>query len=563
LQTKPLRSATEARRPDRWTCYRGSMAKRKPVRLAAPSPPPASRTFPEWLLPAAPAALAVAAYANSLANGFVSDDKIQLLKNPLVTSVAQIPQILGSGVWSILHIPGSPGNYYRPMQFLVYLALYEVAGFRAPAFHLFMMLLHALNAVLLYLLVRRLASTRAAVAAAALFAVHPVHTEVVDWVASVPDLMVTTLAVFGVWRLARRDEPLRVPQIAGHCVLYLAALLTKETGVMLLPLYAGFGWLYRGRGWGELRRNAVLYGAMAATFVIYLAMRSAALGSLAPGQEAFFHLTPLEFALSAVAVAGDYLGALVWPVNLSYFHMFHPATGVTAAVVLPAMALIAIAAVLVRWRKPLPAYGAFWIAVTLAPAFNLTGVGQNVFAERYLYLPSAGFCWIAAWAWERMAERRPRWALASGAAVLVACFAVTVARNSDWRDDYTLFRVTLQQAPESGWLHNWMAGVYVERREFARALSEEKLAVQYEPRAPAFHENLGNILLVSDPRAAVAEFQKLIELQPDRAENHSDLGLALEATGRAGEAAPEYEKALRLDPNDREAQDGARRVAGR
>ena len=97
----------------------------------------------------------------------------------------------------------------------------------------------------------------------------------------------------------------------------------------------------------------------------------------------------------------------------------------------------------------------------------------------------------------------------------------------------------------------------------AKALAEERLAVEYEPRAPAFHENLGNILLVTDPRAAIAEFQKLVSLGPDRAASHSDLGVAMEAAGETREAAAEYETALRLEPGDRDAQEGYRRVMAR
>jgi len=537
------------------------MGKRKPAR---PAPAPKRQRFPERLRPAAVlAVLSIAVYGNSLANGFVSDDKIQLLKNPLVTSVAQIPHIFCSGVWSILGIPGSPGNYYRPLQFLAYLVLYECAGFRAPVFHLFLLLLHAANTVLLYFLVRRLATGRIALAAGVLFAVHPIHTEVVDWIAALPDLMVTTLSLAGVWWLARAEDVPRGLRIAGHCGLYLAALLIKETGAMLLPLYAAFGFFYRQRGWQELRRNRALYVSMAATFAVYLAMRRAALGTLAPGQEAFFHLTPPEFALSAIVVAGQYLAALLWPVNLSYFHIFHPTEGITAAVLISALALAAIGVAVSRLRNPFVAYGIFWIAATLAPAFNLTGVGQNVFAERYLYLPSAGFCWIAAWAWDRLAAWRFAWAATTAAVLILACAAETVSRNRDWRDDYTLFRLTLRQSPTSGWLHNWMAGVYVERHEFDQALGEERQAVRYEPRAPAFHENLGNILLVSDPRAAITEFQTLLALQPDRAENYSDLAIALEAVGENREAAAEYQAALKLDARNEEAQEGYRRVATR
>src|SRR5579862_9790754 len=107
------------------------MRKRKRVRK---TPRPTVRRR-EWLPAAALAALAILVYANSLSNGFVSDDKYQLLKNPVVASLAEIPRIFGSGVWSFLQIPGNPGNYYRPLQFLVYLMLYQSFGFSAPVFH--------------------------------------------------------------------------------------------------------------------------------------------------------------------------------------------------------------------------------------------------------------------------------------------------------------------------------------------------------------------------------------------------------------------------------------------
>jgi len=547
------------------------MSKRRRVRAA---PKPRAR-FPEWLRPAGIlAALAIAIYANSLANGFVSDDKYQLLKNPLIAGFSELPHIFGSGVWSFLGIPGNPGNYYRPLQFLAYLLLYQWAGLSAPAFHVFMVLLHAVNTVMLYLLVRRLAPGRVAFGAGTLFAVHPIHTEVVDWIAAAPDVLVTMLVLLGVWWLARQDDPPRGLAIAGHCGLYLAALLAKETGAMLLPLYAGFGFLFRERGWQELRRNAKLYASMAATFGIYLAMRRAALGSLAPGQGVFFHLTPREFALSAVVLAAQYLGALLFPANLSYFHIFHPTAGLTPALLISAVALAAVAAVFFRLcvsaargsafgHTPLLAFGMFWIAATLAPAFNLTGVGQNVFAERYLYLPSVGFCWIVAWLWDRLASYKPAWAIYAGATLLLFFAAEAVTRNRDWRDDYTLFQVTLRQSPSSGWLHNWMAGAYLDRNQFAQALAEERLAVEYEPRAPAFHENLGNILLITDPPAAIAEFRGLLASFPDWGRCHSDLGIALEAVGELREAAAEFQTALRLQPDYQEAQQGYQRVMAR
>ena len=151
------------------------------------------------------------------------------------------------------------------------------------------------------------------------------------------------------------------------------------------------------------------------------------------------------------------------------------------------MSLVALAAVVgaafrLRARQPIISYAIFWIALTIVPALNLAGVGQNVFAERYLYLPSVGFVVLAGLAWAWLKTEAPSAAWPAAAAILLACSAATITRNPDWRDDFTLLQVTLKKSPESGYLHNLMAGVWVERDQFRRALDEQILAVRY--RAP-------------------------------------------------------------------------------
>jgi tetratricopeptide (TPR) repeat protein len=535
------------------------MAKRKSSRPADPKTQP-RRAFPQWLPAAALAGLAIAVYANSLANGFVGDDRFQLLRNPLVKDLGGIPRIFGSGVWSFL---GVTGNYYRPLQFLVYLLIYQCAGFNAAAFHLFMVLLHAGNTVLLFFFVRRWAASRIAWAAAALFAVHPVHTEPVDWIAALPDLMLTTFVLTGLLLFARQHGAPHGLRILEHCGIYLLALWTKETGVTMLPLYAGFGFFCLGRRWNEFRRNAALYAAMIAAFSLYLAMRIRALGSLTPRQHAFFHLGPADFALSVVVAAAQYLRTLLLPLGLNYFHVFHPTQSVTPRFLISAAALAVVAALFLRPRTPLVSYGIFWTAAALAPALNLTGVGQNVFTERYLYLPSAGFCCVAAWAWAWCAERKPDWANPAGAAILVVCAVAVIARNRDWHDNFTMLQVTVRQSPDSGWLHDALAGELVQRDAFDEAIGHQRLAVRYDPGMALYHKKLGYMLMGKDNRGAIAEFQKVDALEPGVAANHYDLAAAFESAGDAKDAAEEYKKALDLQPQFPAAKQGYERVEGR
>lgn len=458
------------------------------------------------------ALIAVAVYANSLGNGFVGDDKQQLLQNPVVSG-RQIGAAFGAGVWAF---HGVQGNYYRPLQFLVYILLHGLCGFQAFGFHLFFVLLHAANTVLVYFLADRLtARPRAAIAAAVLFAVHPIHTEVVDWIASLPDLLATAAVILGMWSFARQQGAPRGRQIAGHCALYLAALFSKETGVVLLPLYAGFEWILLGRRWRELRRNAWLYVAMAGTLALYLGLRWMALGGLAPAQQTFHRLAPLEFGLSAVVVAAQYIARLAWPGSLNYFHVFHATRGITTGflISLAALAGLAVAAFL-RATPRAVAFGIFWMALAIAPALNLSGVGQNVFAERYLYLPSVAFTWIAGMAWDWCAARQRRFAMVAGTLIVCAAAWQTMDRNPDWHDDFTLLSVTVQQSPTAGILHNNLAGAYVDRDDLDHALAQERLAVQYEPRSAPFHKNLGLLLMPRDPRAAIPEFEKAQALDP-------------------------------------------------
>jgi tetratricopeptide (TPR) repeat protein len=503
--------------------------------------------MPGWIPPCALGLAAFAVYANSLANGFITDDQFQILQSPVVTGAQSLASAFGAGVWSFL---GYRGNYFRPLQFVVYGLMYRAFGPSAPAFHLLMAVLHAVNTALVYCLARRLLAGRILAApwiAAALFAVHPIHTEAVDWIAALPDVLATTFALAGLCAFAAQEAAPNAWQAAGHCAVYLAALLSKETGIMLLPLYAAYQWLRGGR------RNGAMYAGMLGVLALYLAMRVHALGGVAPAQQSFFHLGAAEFVMSAAVLAARYLAALMWPANLNFFHVFHATTGVSRelAIALFALAIIAWSAWRFRQREPLAVFAVFWMAAAIAPALNIPGVGQNVFAERYLYLPSVGFALLAGLGWSRLASARPKWARPAAAAILLVFSVESLVRNRDWKDDFTLLQVTLRQSPDSGYLHNLMAGVWVHRDQFQKALEEQKLAVRYEPRAPVYRKNLGNILLGTDPAAAAREFAAVLALQPELAEGHYDLGLAYQAMGDTAKAAEEFRRASALDPRYR------------
>jgi hypothetical protein len=184
-------------------------------------------------------------YANSLFNDFVYDDVPQVLENRWIRDTEYIPDILSKDVWAFEREEGG-WNYYRPLMYLVYMANYHVFGLRAWGFHLVNLLFHAGVSILVFLIIYALLTTwrlgksssplGPSLAAALFFAAHPIHTEVVAWVAGIPELTFTLFLLISFFFYMRSGDG---KLIKGNYLLSLAffplALLSKETAV-ILPL---------------------------------------------------------------------------------------------------------------------------------------------------------------------------------------------------------------------------------------------------------------------------------------------------------------------------------------
>jgi len=143
--------------------------------------------------------LAVLPYLNALRNGFVYDDGIQVLGNPYIRDFGHLREIFTTTVNSYRSV-GAAANYYRPLMNFGYLLCFQLFGPSAYAFHLVNVLLHGLVVVLLFLVTKRIfRNSTLSFVAAALFALHPIHTESVDWVAAVTDVELTFFCLLTFW----------------------------------------------------------------------------------------------------------------------------------------------------------------------------------------------------------------------------------------------------------------------------------------------------------------------------------------------------------------------------
>ena len=512
-------------------------------------------------------ALASLPYLNTLINSFVYDDDTQVLNNPYLHSLRHLPAILSTTAWSYRGLQ-SVTNYYRPLMTLGYMLCYRLFGPLAYGFHLANIVLHAAVVCLLFAVTLRMFRHRGiAFTAAALFALHPIHTESVAWIAAVTDLELTFFFLLAFWFFLGEARPDGRFSASAHLAMlasFVLALLSKEQAFMLPLVATVYEHAYREdlprTTW---RQKLARYGTLWLVAFAYLLFRVRFLGSLAPAMKVAKVTWPQAF-LGAFALIGSYLGKLVWPARLLAFYVFHKSVTVfDPRVMAGALGLTVTAAVFaLLWRRGagsparLASMGVVWMLVTLAPVLNARWMGTNVFAERYLYLPSVGFAWTVAWAlvalWEAAAGYNRVWrqSLAGAlATVVVLCVVRIVTRNRDWRDEVTLYTQTLSLEPQAFLIRNNLGTVYWAHGDVDEAERQWTRALEDAPQQPIMLNNLG---LVATRRKqyprAVDFFQRSMRLKPDYTDAHLNLGVAYSEMGLLDQAEAQLRAAVVLSP---------------
>jgi len=537
--------------------------------------------------------LAALPYVNTLFNDFVYDDSFQVIGNPYAHSFRYLRPIFTTTVWSFQGAQGV-SNYYRPMMTLGYLLTHQIAGLVPFSFHLANIVLNGIVVWLVFCILTRMSGERVALVAAGLFALHPIHTESVAWIAAVTDL---ELAVF---YLTAFLLYLRLPEAthkfwtrATMCVSFGLALLSKEQAMTLPVLAMVFEHFYRGdHSTTTQNEKFSRYAPLWAVVALYLAARAAVIGGFA-SVITRPKLSWFEIVLSATSLVGEYFRKLLWPARLSAFYVFHPSRSLADPGVLVGLASLALCAILfvVLWRRAHTAsFALFWIFLPLGPVLNARWMPASVFAERYLYLSSIGFCWLIAWSavklWTGEVTSIPRplaRAVPAAIALVTLLYGVrTVSRNRDWRSDDNLFRQAVAAQGETSMIrsnlgagefnrgdmagaeHDWLLALSLgpsnvfaldnmallrrEQHRFLEALDYSRRALRVRPMYTIAHVNLAQTLAaMGRPAEADWEFRVATTLSPLSTQAHNEYGKFLLVGARVPEARAEYERSAAAD----------------
>lgn len=375
-----------------------------------------------------------------------------------------------------------------------------------------------------------------ALVGAALFAVHPLHTEAVSWVSGRSEVLATFWGMLAFWshRRAGGEGPTALLWRGAALAAWLVALGAKEMAATIpLLLLMTDALLGRPQGWWRPGRLAARYGPYGGVAVAYGAVRWRVLGHLGPvGAHQYFQGAPLSVrGPTMLKVAAGYVGRLVLPVNLNAAWTVEHARGLTdGAGPLVALALLValLGLALAARRSATPvAWGILWTGLALLPVSNLMPIGE-VAAERFLYAPSVGACVAMAWV---MARRQSSSADARAAgpttrvgalvcAVVILLAINTVDRNRDWSDELALWEKTARQSPQS----------VNARMNAGKALFQR-----------------GGV------EKAVGHFEAALELSPTHVDALNNLGAAYGQLGRIDEAQRAFHHATIIRPDHPQA----------
>ena len=491
--------------------------------------------------------------------GFIWDDDEYVTHNPLITAP--------DGLHRIWFSTDSPSQYF-PLVYTNFRAQHALWGMNPVGYHWVNILLHALNALLVWRLLARLAVPGAWLGAA-IFALHPLQVESVAWITELKNVqsLFFSLLVLLLWeRFTAPRPPAPGPYslpATRYSLLYFAALachalaLFSKTTACTLP--AGLVLIL----WIQHRRIDLRRWLQIAPFVLMgLVMGLVSVwwerhqqGTV--GDE--FSYGVVDRVLIAARALSFYFGKLLWPENLTFSYplwIIDPGSPAAWAWFLPLVALAALVFALRRRLGRGPEAALVFFVASLLPLlgfFMLYTFRYTFVADHYVYVALIGPAALAGAALARLGERLralPAVAPALLSAVLLAALATLSWRQSRMYEDLrTLWTVTAERNPGSFMAHNNLGAIELAEGRTELAVARFERALVIKPDHPHALANLANARLAQGrPVEALALFARVVELHPADAKAHADLGQALEQNGRPAEAETRYRRAIELDP---------------
>ena len=505
-----------------------------------------------WLLAFILAIATFVAYQPAWHAGFIWDDDDHLTANPAMTAPDGLRMI-----WSSLAV-----SRYYPLTLTSFWIQRRCWGLNPMPYHLVNIALHAINGILVFLVLRRL-RVPAAWLAAMLWALHPVNVESVAWITELKNTQSGFFFFLAVLCFLRFEDGERRPWYALAFLCGLAAMLSKPSTVVLPPVLLLCVWWQRKRWrWVDMARIGPFFGlALGMSALTILEQR----GHIVRVETSEWKLGVAERLLIASKAVWFYAAKLLWPVKLAFVYPRREVRADSFSSWLPLAGLIALGLALWLWR------GRNWVRATLLgigffvaallPVLGFVDIFYFRYAfvaDHFQYLASIGLITLtvnaAAVIGRRMGQPAHLLGTFAAAALLLILGVSTRSQACIYQSDETVWRDTLAKNPNAWMAHNNLGMVLQKSGRDTEAIEQYEQSLQINPQNAEARYNLGNVYSQAGKLSdAIGQYEQALRIRPDFAEAHNNLGVVLTRGGQVQEAIGQFEQALRVDPDYAEA----------
>lgn len=494
-------------------------------------------------------------YSNSLGGEFVYDDEYFIVKNVHIRNLENIPSFFVNP--SAVAFAELAQDVYRPLTTISYAFDYRFWGLNTFGYHLENVFLHALNAILLFILLQLIfGNASIAFLSSLIFACHPVQTEVVAWISGRASVLFLFfyLASFICYLLFM--EKGKKAYLAFSLVFFLGSLFSKEMAVSLPLLLLAYDIHFAPRE--SLKRRALKLTPYFTLAAFFIAVRFIVINRVS--QCGWWGGAPYNTFLTMLVVLGEYLKLMILPVRLCAFYMTTVYTSFAATRVLLSTAVIVmlIGSLPFIFRRSRGAsFAISFFFLTLLPVSNIVPL-RALMAERFLYLPSVGFCLLASIILGKLARAEDniiklnfrKLSIAIAAILVLLYSARTMIRNEDWKSPTAITNSILKLDPLNQWALTTLGAAYSDQGEYEMAIKPLVKAIILSQGYFAPRNVLGFCYLeLGRYDEAIRILTDALKIRPYNLEALSSIGVAYAKTKRYAEAIQQFERAIKADPS--------------
>jgi tetratricopeptide (TPR) repeat protein len=487
------------------------------------------------------------------------DDHAFVSENPHVASGLSWNNVL----WAFAN--RDTAEYWKPLTWVSHMLDCTLFGLNPAGHHLMNVFLHTINVVLVFFVLQRgTGFVGRSFFLALLFAVHPLNTQTVAWVAERKNLLcalfwLLTIWAYGWYALNRTWK--RYLAVAG---LFLLAIMSKPMAVtlpcvlLLLDYWPLRRIQFHGKA-AEVVRNMFRL-ALEKLPLVPLIMLSSVMTWRATNRGVIdsLHL-PLGFRIENALISyWAYVSKAFWPVHLALWYPYPEGSIPWWKITLAALFIVLTTVFTVRMSaKGYLLVGWLWFLGTLVPVLGLVQVGSQAMADRYMYIPIMGILlmvvWLVADGTKNLTPRGRAVVVSIAAGVLVALSAGTRHELAYWHDSVTIWARSIEVTGDTmeGNMHLGYALLEANRR--AEALIQFRHALADNPQVAAPHSNIAVALMkVGMLKEAVEQSDLALALmkdEKDKAHPYNNRAIALMELGRNAEAESDFKEAIRIAPD--------------